>query len=294
MTAEILGTYRNGNYVVMLFSDGTKLRTSRADELIPTHPESIDIKICNRCDMNCPMCHEDSKPEGEIASLKNLAFLDTLKPYTELAIGGGNPLEHPGLVYFLRELKEKHLIPNMTVHQQHFLENYAFLKSLTEQKLVYGLGVSVTHVTDELIEKMQSIPNLVVHVINGVIEPRELEKLCGKNLNLLILGYKNFRRGRENFALHSGSIERKMESMSDNLPSIIRQFRAVSFDNLAIKQLAVKKLLPPGQWDEFYMGNEGQFTMYIDLVKRKYAQSSTSTIRYTLEDDIVPMFARIH
>jgi hypothetical protein len=47
------------------------------------------------------------------------------------------------------------------------------------------------------------------------------------------------------------------------------------------------------QWDEFYMGEEGQFTMYVDSVNKEYAMSSVSIDRHPLLDDISPMFADV-
>lgn len=38
------------------------------------------------------------------------------------------------------------------------------------------------------------------------------------------------------------------------------------------------------------MGDDGQFTMYIDLVNNQFAKNSTSTIRYDLLDNIDDMF----
>jgi hypothetical protein len=38
------------------------------------------------------------------------------------------------------------------------------------------------------------------------------------------------------------------------------------------------------------MGNDGQFTMYIDLVKKQFARSSISTQRYEILDNIEDMF----
>lgn len=41
------------------------------------------------------------------------------------------------------------------------------------------------------------------------------------------------------------------------------------------------------------MGNDGQFTMYVDAVNMEYAVSSVSTERWTVTDDIQEMFERV-
>ena len=118
---KILGSYKNNDYTCTMFSDGTKIRWNDKDSFNPIKPESIDLKICNRCDMACAMCHENSTPDGEFGDILNLPFIDTMFPYSEIAIGGGNPLTHPDLIEFLKRLKERKIIASMTVNQVHFM-----------------------------------------------------------------------------------------------------------------------------------------------------------------------------
>ena len=61
---NLIGSYMNGNYKVSIFDDGTKIRENDLDFFEPNTVESMDIKITNKCDKGCPMCHEDSKPNG--------------------------------------------------------------------------------------------------------------------------------------------------------------------------------------------------------------------------------------
>lgn len=287
---KLLGSYINGNYRVSIFDDGTKIRDNKLNFFTADAPESMDIKITDMCECNCPYCHENSTPDGKHGDIMNAKFIEALHPYTELAIGGGNPLCHPQLVPFLEKCKKLKLIPSMTVNQKHFLEFFSFIKSLVDHKLIYGVGVSLTGATDELVEKMQAIPNSVLHVINGVVSPEELRHLYDKNLKVLILGYKTFRRGE---TFYSSVVEQKKQQLFNVLPDAIQHFDVVSFDNLAIKQLEAKRLMPESQWNEFYMGDDGQFTMYIDMVKEEFALSSTAIDRYKVLDDIRPMFAKI-
>lgn len=83
--------------------------------------------------------------------------------------------------------------------------------------------------------------------------------------------------------------------LNDNLPRIIEQFKVVSFDNLAIEQLNVRRLISDEYWNEFYMGDDGNFTFYIDMVERKFARSSMADFdkRYDLMDSVDDMFKKI-
>lgn len=295
-TPKILGEYINGNYKVTILEDGTKIRETldeKATEFIPEYPESMDVKINNRCDKGCFMCHEDSKPDGDIGDVMTPKFWETLKPYTEIALGGGNPLEQPNLTEFLEKLKKLKLIPNLTVNQVHFMKNVSFLKDLCDRKLIYGLGVSLEEPTKEFISEVKKFSNAVIHVINGIVTKEELDKLANNDLKVLILGYKDFRRGHNYLSVASEKIEKNKKMLYDYLSQMLKEFKVVSFDNLAIEQLDVKRLLSQEEWDSFYMGDDGKYTMYIDLVKKQFASCSVATERFDLLDDIKPMFDKI-
>jgi hypothetical protein len=288
--------YQNGNYTVTIDTKtGTKIRENDLDFFRADFPESMDIKITNRCDMGCAMCHENSTKDGLHGDIMSEGFIDKLHPCTELAIGGGNPLEHPDLVPFLEKCKTLKLIPSMTINQFHFMRNQDFLKSLVDQRLIYGLGISLTHASEEFIGAVKEFPNAVIHVINGIVHPTQLEALANNGFKILILGYKEFRRGEVMYQHQSAAIEQLKQMLYDRLPQIIKDgwFEVVSFDNLAIKQLDAQRLMSNEDWKQFYMGDDGSATMYVDMVNREFAKSSTSTERYPLEDDIVTMFERI-
>ena len=77
------------------------------------------------------------------------------------------------------------------------------------------------------------------------------------------------------------------------LPRLLNDFKCMSFDNLALEQLDVKSVIPKDAYDEMFMGNDGEGTMYIDLVSKEFAVSSTSKIRYPIQSKITSMFNRI-
>ena len=287
---KLLSTYKNGNYVTSLWADGTKIRETLTDadtSFVPDFPECADVKINDWCDVGCKFCHENSTLDGLHGDILNSDWIDTVKPYTELALGGGSPSSHPDLLPFLNILKNKKVVANLTVNQKHFIEHFNLLKQLSENKLIYGLGVSLVNPNDTLIKHVQSIPNTVIHVINGVVTESTLEKIYDKNLKVLILGYKTFRRGAD---FYDDMVEARKSMLYNLLPKLVKKFKVVSFDNLAIKQLDVKRLLSEEKWNEFYMGDDGQYTMYIDMVKKQFARSSTSVKRYGIMNDIVDMF----
>mgnify|MGYP001055528982 FL=1 len=292
---NLLGIYKNGNFTTKLFSDGTKVRETEDDEFIPDFAENMDIKISNYCDMGCKFCHEGSTKNGKHGDILNQKFIETLHPYQEVALGGGDATSHPDLIPFLHKLTDRKVIVYMTVNQRHFEQKQELIKKLVDEKLIYGLGVSLVNPTDEFISLIQQYPNAVIHVINGILKPSDVKILSDKNLKMLILGYKQLRRGGDWYSEDYENIFIKQMWLKESLEEIINHFKVVSFDNLAIEQLEVQRLMSGEEWDEFYMGDDGSMTYYIDMVEQKFARSSTADFdkRYDLLDSVDEMFKKI-
>lgn len=290
-----MAAYRNGNYTVELYEDGTKIRTldEGETEFIAAFPESIDLKITNCCNKGCPQCHECSTPDGAHGDIL-APFLATLHPYTEIALGGGNVLEHPQYVTLLEQLKDRHIFVNITLHQTHVAENMSDIKRLIKERLIRGLGISFNGNITELERILVDLDyeHIVVHVINGIITLRELQAMSRmrKVPKILILGYKTFGRGVTFYDTFSDMISQNQKAIQQHIHKILLNFPVVSFDNLALEQIDLSNVITPEEYERFYMGDDGEHTMYVDLVKKQFARNSRSNIRYHLEDDIDTMF----
>jgi len=310
---NLLHEYKNGNYTIKLFDDGTKIRETEEDKFVSSFPENIDIKISDKCDGGCSFCHENSTLDGDIADF-NYEFLYSLRPGTELAIGGGNVFDNPKLSHFLKWCKHRGIVANITVNQKHITSQFYdydgkrhYYRNINTSRIfnwidngeVHGVGISYDGNSEEL-DKIfiddednyaeEYKKNVVIHVINGVHSYEDIMKLANKNYKLLILGYKDLRRGHKYLAENEKLIKQNQQDIYNNIHSIIKSFTVVSFDNLAIEQLNIRRLFTTKQWDEFYMGDDGSFTMYIDLVKGEFAKNSTSLNRHKLLDTIEEMF----
>ena len=106
------------------------------------------------------------------------------------------------------------------------------------------------------------------------------------------MGYKNFRRGEKHYQDFKNEIDTSINIWSDFITKAIQEkyYSVISFDNLAIEQLEVQRLMSKEEWDEFYMGDDGNYTLYVDVVNQQFAKSSVSTQRYSLLDDMKDMF----
>ena len=288
---EQLYKYQNGNVAVTLFDDGTKIQEWEGDAK-PEYPNSMDVKITNYCDLGCQYCHEMSTKQGKHADTDFLLKLfKDLPKGTELALGGGNPLDHPELVTFLEMLYAMRLVPNMTINVRHVKKHLKLINQLIKFKLIYGLGISIDDDSDlSVIDGIENSANIVYHIIAGVSGISILDKIQSTPVKkALILGYKEVGRG---INFYDKKVEDCRKWWFDNLYKYLGKVH-LSFDNLAIKQLNVKRFFKQDQWDEIYMGGDGQFTMYISGCDQTYAISSTSSDRFPIERSMVDIFSHV-
>lgn len=291
---KLIANTKNGNYRLMIFDNGTKIRDNGNDVTFnATWPESMDLKITNKCMHNCVMCHEASTTTGQHGDI-DAQFLKTLPRGMEVAIGGGDPMTHPQLTQLLNMLKTNGQIANMTVHSAEYIKNYELLTTWQRERMLYGLGVS--YAPSLLTTNFEFNDNTIVHVIAGMIDYDDLCKLRKNGAKkILILGYKRFRRGEANYEHNFTRIDENIDALKRDMKRVLELFDVVSFDNLALSQLDIKSLIDAKTYETCYMGDEGQFTMYVDLVTKTFATNSTQNVdeREPLMNDIRDMFTRV-
>ncbi|MBV6459407.1 MAG: Coenzyme PQQ synthesis protein E [Fimbriimonadaceae bacterium] len=83
-------------------------------------PELMDIAITNWCDKGCPFCYRSSDESGTHMSVSN--YRDLMEQAKgmhvfQVALGGGNPNQHPDFVEILRLTREDFgIVPNYTTN----------------------------------------------------------------------------------------------------------------------------------------------------------------------------------
>ena len=268
----LLSKYKNGNATIELYDDGTKIMETDDDEFDFDFASSMDVCISERCDNGCPFCYANCTPDGMVANF-DWDFLNGIPAGVEMAINMQFPLPD-GFEDFLKRMKDQGVIVNATVNQRHFEAHENYINYLVREKLLWGVGVSLVKATSEFIKRIQSYDNAVIHVINGIVSMDDLKMLGGNGLKLLILGYKDKGRGVMYKSEANDEVIKKQKIMRHYLPVILHMFKAVSFDNLALKQLNIKALITDEMWEEFYMGKEASSSFYINLVAGTYSPSS--------------------
>lgn len=85
-------------------------------------PELADISISNRCTKGCDYCYRSSMPDGALMTFED--YCDVLESMNspeygnvfQVALGGGEPLEHPNFFDIIDETVKRGIVPNFTTN----------------------------------------------------------------------------------------------------------------------------------------------------------------------------------
>lgn len=80
-------------------------------------PELLDVSITNYCDHGCPFCYRQSNPNSTHMPFENVCNIveqAVSVGVLQIALGGGNPNQHPQFIEILRLIKEVGIIPSYT------------------------------------------------------------------------------------------------------------------------------------------------------------------------------------
>lgn len=303
--------YKNGNYIVHKRGSLLTKRACRFGEnLVASFPDSIDLKISNKCSWGCPYCHESSSPSGKIMDIgKTKEILSQLPELPiEIAIGGGNVLDSPKeTIELIDWLNNRGNLTRITVNSKD-------LQTRSEDKIkifdkVGGIGISLdklpSNPSDLIIDDFSGIPSIkrylfskiysnddwfkfpgaVIHIIAGIFPIDQLEDLFEyADTPILILGYKQWGRAKDtklpedieefSYIVKQQIYKQRLQDYED-----FSKHRAIGFDNLALEQLNIRSALTDSEWNSIYMGEEGSHSMYIDAVKGEFARTSRSPER---------------
>jgi len=193
-------------------------------------PELVDISISNHCTKGCDYCYRDSKDNNSFLSVEDYRFLLECLNHPkygnvfQVALGGGEPLEHPNFVELINLTREFNVIPNFTTNGIHLSE--PIIKQIKGK--VGAVAISINDLKDLegsninlLIE--EGIRTNIHYVLNQSNINQAIEILSGKfnskleGVNAIIfLTYKPAGRGDEQFALKLDDNIRRFIELIDN------------------------------------------------------------------------------
>ncbi len=283
MGNNVLSEYKNGNVNVKIYTNGTR-EVEYEEELALDYPLNIDIRISEKCAFGynpntnkaiCDFCHESATTDGKDADL-NILFekLSILPKGIELAIGM-NQL-HGQFIDFLYKCKQHGFIVNITVNQGHIHRDKEHILKLIKEDLIKGLGISYRPNMKDIPIDILEYSNTVIHVIAGIDNFDNIKELNKKGVNkILVLGEKDF-----GFNLNKVNIKSYSHiEWLRKVHQLFKLFKVVSFDNLGIEQLKIKRFIH--DWDTFY---QGEHSFYINAVEGYYSPSSRSDKRTSYND----------
>lgn len=182
-------------------------------------PELADISISNRCSKGCDFCYKNSTPEGKVMTVDEYCqVLDSIcsskhGSIFQVAIGGGEPLEHPDFLKIVDETTKRGIVFNFTTNG----------RLLTPQMLatikgkVGAVAISATSMAEwkalKHMLKMSEGIKMNLHYILSKTSIQEAIRMIRGEYNELLAGinavvfltYKPAGRGNQELVLKDGA-----------------------------------------------------------------------------------------
>ncbi|MPM03409.1 hypothetical protein SDC9_49676 [bioreactor metagenome] len=210
-------------------------------------PELADISISNHCSKGCSFCYRNSKPDNSFMStedyeliMKNLKHSQSGSVF-QVALGGGEPLEHPNIVDILDITRSYDVVPNFTT-------NGIFLTKKIADNIkgkVGAVAVSLTNFDDYSESNIELLINSEIRTnIHFVVDNQNIKDaikiLIGnynhllQNINAIVfLTYKPAGRGETSLVLQDNADFQTFLSLIDNNKCICR----IGFDACFVPML---------------------------------------------------------
>ena len=274
----ILHAYKNGNADVEIHSDGTRIIECEG-ELDLEYPLNTDVRLSRKCAFGynkntdsavCRFCHESATTDGTTASRENIfdffRMMHGLPKGTEIAVGVNQNDDAVELFLFMCFLRD--YVANVTVNQGMVHSMLKIIKEWKANKLIHGLGISYRKGMKDIPVELLNMDDTVVHVIAGIDSIEDIKELASKGVNkLLVLGEKDF-------GFNLGKVKIVSDSHREwyrKVHELFSLFKVVSFDNLAVEQLNIKRFVK--NWEETY---QHEFSFYANIVDGTFSPSSRS------------------
>ena len=206
-------------------------------------PELLDISITNYCERGCDFCYRHSGKSGDFMSVElfeNIISQAKALGVFQVALGGGNPNQHPQFIEFLKIAKSNGIIPSYTTNGQGMTDEIY----RASRQYCGAVAISWYKPYDEAINVINNcwkykIP-VNIHFVLGadsLLEARNLlnQELLNKVNAVIFLNYKPV-----------GAVKRKILHKSEQLDTFIYEAVhftrcKIGFDSCMISHLARNK-----------------------------------------------------
>lgn len=271
---------------------------------------AVDLKITDFCPFNCPFCYQGSTLKGKNADwgylLEVFDFLNGQNVF-EVVLGGGEPTLHKHFSSILLELYKRKFTVGLTTKNKYFYKHFPEYEKFDDKETKYiyiGLSFSNAEIIKEIIDnmveylrKIKGYENFVFtirpHLIEGVDfrNGQELNDLIDKFSfssfkknylsivydGVLLLGYKFVERGK-NYAVNFDK-----ESIEEYLFHLKKKdFFSDKGIGVLVDSVIVENYPRVFEGNLFF--REGEYTFYIDAVKKEISISSFSSEKFPFID----------
>ena len=238
-------------------------------------PELLDISITNWCDRECPICYRKSSPNGNHMSLSDYEVVmqqASQMSVFQVALGGGNPNQHPDFCEILRRTREKYgIVPSYTTNGRGLTDK--ILKA--SRKYCGAVAVSAYPPYEKMSYAIKMLNRYGIKTnIHFVLDAMSIKTAIGwlenppEYLNIvnaiIFLNYKPVGRGNDHRFLlkHSNEMERFFHMATQYK----RKFK-IGFDSCLVSGLVRFTSVPAICYD----GCEaGRFSMFISEDMKMY------------------------
>jgi radical SAM protein with 4Fe4S-binding SPASM domain len=205
-------------------------------------PELLDISITNWCNKGCEICYRNSNENGTHISLEDYEFI--MKQAFEnnvlqVALGGGNPNQHPQFVEILKLTRAKYnIVPSYTTNGRGLTPEIL----VATKKYCGAVAVSVYEPFNETIEAINQLSNYGIKVnLHYVLDNNSIARaiewlergheLLNKCNAIIFLNYKPVGDGKDNSKLLRNSpLIRKFFNLVDQKKHPIK----IGFDSCMV------------------------------------------------------------
>lgn len=144
-------------------------------------PELADISISNHCSKGCSFCYKDSCINNEFLSVEDYCrILDSMNHpqygnVFQVALGGGEPLEHPDFLEIIAETCRRSIVPNFTTNGMQLTPKIC--GSLSGK--IGAVALSVSSMADLEKKKLAFLIDAEIKTnIHYVLSKNNLEEAC--------------------------------------------------------------------------------------------------------------------
>jgi hypothetical protein len=297
---------RIDNDAIIVFSrtDGSKVRFSISEmSETPSYtkgsaPELCDVKITDFCAANCAFCYQSSTTKGRHAAMDDITKVADMcrdMGVFEVAIGGGEPTEHPDFASILRSFTSRDIVPNFTTFSDKWLGDEKLVKAVSET--VGGIGVSCLDAKGlDLVARISAAmmgspvaslfrsPRIMAqHVFGSVplhVTAEFLRAAFDQGIPVLLLGYKDVGFGA-NYRRHDADdagvfLKLALSDADMSRASLSVDTAFVDKNPGLLEALSIPEALVSSP--------EGKFSCYVDAVEGLMGPSS-----YIPKQDMTPL-----